>query len=69
KLKKLTLKNLLESHGRTASNQPCRELKVELVEIDQTTTMSEPIFGRDYHCMALILLPTLFLKCSTRSQL
>ncbi|CAH2321783.1 Hypothetical predicted protein [Pelobates cultripes] len=43
KFKQLTLKDLSESHGRTASNRPRRELIVELMEIDRTTTMAEPI--------------------------
>ncbi|CAH2284473.1 Hypothetical predicted protein [Pelobates cultripes] len=42
KLKRTTLKELLESRGGNASNQPRRELIADLTELDQSFTMTEP---------------------------
>ncbi|CAH2218625.1 Hypothetical predicted protein, partial [Pelobates cultripes] len=41
KLKRTTLKDLLESRGGNASNRPRRELIAELTELDQSFTMAE----------------------------
>ncbi|CAH2281719.1 Hypothetical predicted protein [Pelobates cultripes] len=42
RLKRTTLKDLLESRGGTASNRHRRELIAELTKLDQSFTVAEP---------------------------
>ncbi|CAH2272495.1 Hypothetical predicted protein, partial [Pelobates cultripes] len=45
KLKRTTLKDLLEIRGGNACNQPRRELIAELTELDQSLTMTEALMS------------------------